>query len=932
MNTITKLITHTHDSNKHATYNSYHGTRKKDNSHNLGLYANYNSFSGCDVVVSAQMALPSNADAETIMKNHVLGSLQTISYSTHQDRAPVRSIGNINAIDYVQGQRTIAGTMVFAMFHEHWMTPLLAELEEITESADIWSDELPALNLTISMANEYGYKSNMVIYGVKFIEDGGVMSINDLYTENTLQYVATGIQPLKSNGQYSHSCEIDKTNKLHITFKNEKKDYDFTPPNFKWKQKSLFELDVPVYEYLEHDGHEYFPTITPDPFWHNSKKYNHHNYKIEFDQNESVTNLFMTNIDNGNNFYGYKPIENIWVVSVPEGIYSLSFNDKYGNKITYSELIMAENKQKSKSGTNYPVIAEIGSTSVKVLPNDLNHDQISLSEVSYVDYETATGVIPTEEIKQAVLYKIENNTSVGRSNSKEVTIEYLKPDTEYIIQTVNSTDVQDCSATIRFKTFSSQEEKYNILKNYISVNKNLLINRDEVLSFDYDTLKYENSNIIDAVLQCDSFDNEDIKTEILFYATKLQNEFNHLYNDYGISTTVSKNKLLPLVNMFTIDESVQSLVVYKRTNNKNYFVTRSNALNNYQYTGKHSIRYYIQSILSNNDKGNYVDFICYDDEQKKLLHPYTDTYNLFNASFIEHNTLVDKYDNDFLLAIKAAKNLNLYRNIFDIPYATYADKTLHVDTNYAADKNNTYYLCIALPEDALEYTPIRKIVFEPDDKELSIASYYTGILKNKYYLLWIQDKNYNNISKPFILSTYAEDYQVTDYYNNKCMKYVKEMKNSFSIDSIYKSYIDLLYSEIAAVEELKFKDIDLFIIQMFLNTFEHNTNENILNMLNKILDFIYAQHNHFAAKASLRRNTISFSSDISHYIVATHITADDIKKEMCAEYDINQEDEGFTLLYASNSHSNITSGYILINNVTKKIYTSNIIVGGITNG
>ena len=165
-------------------------------------YDNYNSFSGCDVVVSAQMAPINDGDA---METHVLGSLQTISYSTHQDRAPVRSIGNINAIDYVQGQRTVAGTMVFAMFHEHWMIPLLEELSHYVSNTDIWSDELPALNLTISMANEYGYESCMVIYGVKFIDDGGVMSINDLYTENTLQYVATGIQPLRSTGRYQHS-------------------------------------------------------------------------------------------------------------------------------------------------------------------------------------------------------------------------------------------------------------------------------------------------------------------------------------------------------------------------------------------------------------------------------------------------------------------------------------------------------------------------------------------------------------------------------------------------------------------------------------------------------------------------------------------------------------------------------------------------------
>ena len=921
------------DTKTRINKNSYrYGFNRDDLKQESGYHVNYNSFSGCDVVVIAQMAPITVNGEEKQLKPHILNSLQTISYSTHQDRAPVRSIGNINAIDYVQGQRTIAGTMVFAMFHEHWMTPLINELiDNGISSSDIWSDELPALNLTISMANEYGYKSNMVLYGVKFIEDGGVMSINDLYTENTLQYVATGIQPLKTGGQYT--CFREPINKLQIAFDHQIKSFEFE------EQKSYTKSWNGVLSKIPKEDPRPSFQATPDtPFdiIINKPVYEDRDYIININpispEENVITNLFATNMNTGQIFKGYNPISNTWIVSVPKGVYSLSFDDNYGNRVIRSELIIAESKKGAKSETNYPVIAEIGSTSVTVLPNDLNHDQISLSEVSYVNYETATGIIPTEEIKQAVLYKIENNTSVGRSNSKEITIEYLKPATEYVLQTVNSVDTQDCSATIRFKTFSSQQEKYDILKNYISVNKDLLVNRDDVLSFDYDSLKYENSNIIDAVLQCNSFEDEDIKTEILFYATKLQNEFNHLYNDYGISNTVTKNNLVPLVNMFTIDDSVQSLVVYKRIDNKSYFVTRSNALNNYQYTGKHSIRYYIQSILNNNDKGNYVDFICYDDNQKKLLQPYTDTYNLTNASFIEYDSYAGKYDNDFLTAIKAAENLSMSREVFDMPYATFVDKTLYVDTNYAMEKDNTYYLCISSPEDALEYTPIRKMMFDSQDKELSIASYYTGILKNKYYLLWIQDKNYNNISKPFILSTYAEDYQIADYYNNKCMKYIKAIKNSFSTDSIYKHYVDLLYSEIAAVEELKYKDIDLFIIQMFLNAFERNLNESLMNMLNIILNHIYEQHNHFTAKANLRRNIISFSSDISYYVVATHITADNIKKEICMEYDLAQKNEGFTLLYACNSHSNITSGYILINNTTKKIYTSNIIVGGITNG
>ena len=61
------------------------------------------------------------------------------------------------------------------------------------------ADEIPALDLTISFANEYGRMSSMRIFGVKLLNEGQVMSINDLYTENTYQFVALGMEPLSSD-------------------------------------------------------------------------------------------------------------------------------------------------------------------------------------------------------------------------------------------------------------------------------------------------------------------------------------------------------------------------------------------------------------------------------------------------------------------------------------------------------------------------------------------------------------------------------------------------------------------------------------------------------------------------------------------------------------------------------------------------------------
>ena len=172
----------------------------------------YNSYSGCDIVVTA--SLPSINGAQPTNKYYTLGSLQTLSISTHQDKRPVRSLGVINAKDYVMGPRTIAGSMVFAVFNKHFATEIMNDLGASGTSV-VLPDEIPALNITVSFANEYGRMSRMAIYGVKIVNEGQVMSINDLYTENTYQFVALGLEPL--------NVEINENSKPGSTVDSSKK-------------------------------------------------------------------------------------------------------------------------------------------------------------------------------------------------------------------------------------------------------------------------------------------------------------------------------------------------------------------------------------------------------------------------------------------------------------------------------------------------------------------------------------------------------------------------------------------------------------------------------------------------------------------------------------------------------------------------------------
>jgi hypothetical protein len=142
----------------------------------------------------------------------VLATLQTLSVQTHREKFPVRGLGQSYVKGYTKGPRTIAGTMIFTLFHEHALAQLIRGMSgkgsvygEDNELSTLIADQLPPIDLTIVFANEYGSLSQMAIYGVEFVNDGMTMSIEDLLTEDVVNFVARDVDVLTSKGNISLS-------------------------------------------------------------------------------------------------------------------------------------------------------------------------------------------------------------------------------------------------------------------------------------------------------------------------------------------------------------------------------------------------------------------------------------------------------------------------------------------------------------------------------------------------------------------------------------------------------------------------------------------------------------------------------------------------------------------------------------------------------
>jgi hypothetical protein len=136
----------------------------------------------------------------------VLAELSTISYSIHREKFPVRALGSVYPKGFTKGPRTIAGSLVFTVFNKHVLDEFLnattavistgvtgSDIDQHNAISPALSDQIPPFDITVTYNNEHGESAKMVIYGVEIVNEGQVTSVNDMITENEMQYVARDI-------------------------------------------------------------------------------------------------------------------------------------------------------------------------------------------------------------------------------------------------------------------------------------------------------------------------------------------------------------------------------------------------------------------------------------------------------------------------------------------------------------------------------------------------------------------------------------------------------------------------------------------------------------------------------------------------------------------------------------------------------------------
>lgn len=127
-----------------------------------------------------------------------LGELQTLSCSIYRDKEQVKALGQETPRGHTRGFVTFAGSMVFTVFYEAVMAELFKNSFIDSRFNGHRVDQLPPLDIFVVFTNETGQVSKMGIFGAEFMNEGQVMSVQDLITENSVNYVAKHITRMEA--------------------------------------------------------------------------------------------------------------------------------------------------------------------------------------------------------------------------------------------------------------------------------------------------------------------------------------------------------------------------------------------------------------------------------------------------------------------------------------------------------------------------------------------------------------------------------------------------------------------------------------------------------------------------------------------------------------------------------------------------------------
>lgn len=813
------------------------------------------TFSGCDMTVALNMKVGIKGEDDKItykLISKILPEVQTVSYSIHMEKRPVRAIGNVNAKDYTMGPRTVAGSLVFSVFNKHFAKKILADVnKEYAGANNFLVDELPPFDLVISAANEYGFRSRLVIYGVRLLSEGQVMSINDVYTENTYQFFATDVEYLNDEQKYVYNKEnkwyvlsddiewkpVDPVKNTHKGIYN-----SYHDPSSSWYEERQKYLAQKIFlaamvKQPTKPGKEGIVTFILDKVEVNTTG------TIEVkDQNGKSFNIMLTHSAGKESKRVSK--------SLPAGkytaIYKENSNGETKARESNVEVFYVNSVDKIDPLAKWaPTIEWISEKSMSVFSNEPMHDIVCI--------ESIHGTLQKELV------------------NKRCVLNDLQPSTDYIIYTTHSEEGMP-SSKIQARTFDIGHKMFVEFEKYVLANSSKLVNSytkdyldliaeakaitisedqtsvEESLIAVKEKYKKELNKLLDSNNATETMLNEvrakiKMMGELLFLSVKLSNNVTASINsEFLISPELFFNERFDACVMF--DKETSHAEFFRDYGNHTQFDDRVYSYmfkeietkeNSFRFLGRQGVFHHVDSYNKHIKAPTLKFYIPTQEEKYDMINKGTDVINKEKQEYVNNiivnqfkNITEEQYDRLFTNKLKEKTDASIESPIIKTILDDVIIETPIFKTQSEIEEKS-YNLCIATRAEIINDQMIYKITFTNKQEEISVSKIFNGLKTNEIYSLWIEDMDGMQLSNPTSLR----------YVPHGTHEDLKHMENSDKFKAIKNICKNLLPGSLyEVIDSLMEFDETVNIINLTEKIMEHVSSSSIKK--DQLIEFLKA--------------------------------------------------------------------------------------------
>lgn len=890
------------------------------------------SYSGCDMVASISYsfdAVDENGNTSTKHMTYTLGELQTISYSIHMEKRPVRSIGNVNSKDYVMGQRTIAGSLVFAVFNKHFAKNLIADTNGLfKEGQTFLVDELPPFNIIVSFANEYGLRSRLIIYGIRLLNEGQVMSVNDVYTENTYQFMATDIEYMNDENGYesgrsgvflqikesgssdstSRSIDTDKISKEISKSKNE------------GSAVESIKMSAVAKGATKTDG-KGSVLITLEP------KQTTGTIVITNDEKKTVSIIEV----NGAKQY-----------VVPLGApmaYRASFSKADPESWTCNECNFYIPGYKNPYSTKLytPVIDSVTDATMQVYSNEPTHTHVAVRTSAGTTYH---------EIK-----------------SRKCFIEKLKASTTYYIATCNGKDTL-ASPEVKVKTLHAFEQPFISFKSMVDHNIRLFryteITRyysviDEAYELALKASKFSSvTNYITQVKKkyqtlLSKVGKDDDRyleysqhihacNELIYVANMMQNKTISSINKESDVPTPTKSYNEAYENILHYSDNITKAEIFRIYNNhvQSAQNTSPGALkkingidNSLRYIGRSGLNHYTQALIDGIRSPKLEFYEMTPDEKQQMIEndEKKDSITLADQNSIMTSIKSELGISDdellsraFMVRVKSIDSAKL----LDVNIVSNEEEEIALSTNISrivSDPSVKFFVSVASKSDITLDDFIYKKEINCESEEVVLDAVEFGLIKDECYSIWIEDEYYNQISNVTTFKM-ANGNTTNDIemFEIEIAKIVQDLKSSTS-----KTLPTSVYSELCA--EIEYSDditktnvVDKALASIMCSGASFSTIADALSSIKYYIGFMSACDN-IISNISYKNKVYSYNSskEVTSIIITASNNEVAYHKEESMTIDLSRYDGESAIVLAVTPDLKFKSSIAFINLKTNRM-------------